>query len=131
MIRIYELEKGLTNVSSEDLESIVGGLFGGLRTSLPLSSLVPAARTLPGGSTIQNFSASQTTNNNAAIFPSLPGPGSYTPDQALKNLGVFISDGKGNSFDFGPNRASYQNYGNGVGIEWGPGSFAVTTTASF
>ena len=130
-ISIYELEKDMTNVNSEDLESVVGDLFGGLSSSLPLGSLVPPQKSLPTGYVTPSFPAGQTTENNAIIFPSLPTPGSYTPGQASSNLGIFVSDGKGNSFDFGPNRASYQNYGNGVGIEWNSDAVGVTFTGRF
>lgn len=97
MIQLKNLDLEMTEVLDGELGSVVGGLFGGTFT-LP---------TPP-----------PTQLNTPSIIPTLPAPGSYTPDQALQQIGVSVSDGKGTIVEVGPGRASYENNGTGVGVQW-------------
>lgn len=98
MIQLKRLDSEIIEVSDSDLGAVVGGLFGGTYFSPP-----PAPRT---------------QYNTPSIIPTLPAPGSYTPEQALQNLGISYGDGQGNIYEIGPGRASYEYNGTGVGIQW-------------
>ena len=105
MIQLKDLDLEMTEVLDNKLESVVGGLFGGTYFKLPSPIVVDKP-------------ATPNQYNTPSIIPTLPVPGSYTPDGALQNFGVSGSDGKGNIFEVGPGRASYEYNGNGAGVFW-------------
>jgi hypothetical protein len=123
MIQLKDLETGLTEVQNSELGSIVGqGIFG---VSLPQT------RDLSQTISVQKKESTANAYNSLFAVPTLAEPGTYTPSQAAKNLGIMVGDGNGNIFEVGPGRASYENWGNGVGVQWNSDSVGIAVKASY
>jgi hypothetical protein len=123
MIQVKELDLEMTEVLNGELGSIAGqGIFG---VSLPQT------RDLSQTISVQKKESGQNIYNNSFVFPTLGQSGTYTTDQASKDLGLMFGDGRGNVFEVGPGRVSYQNWGNGFDVSWNSDSVGVTGRASW
>lgn len=123
MIQVKELDMEMTEVLEGDLGSIVGqGIFG---VSLPQT------RDLSQTISVQKKESTANAYNSLFAVPTLAEPGTYSPSQAAQNLGIMVGDGNGNIFEVGPGRASYENWGTGIGVQWNSDSVGIVGKVSY
>ncbi len=123
MIQLKDLDLEMTEVLDGHLGSIVGqGIFG---------VNLPQTRNLSQTISVEKKESGQNIYNSSFVFLTLGQPGTYTTDRASKDLGLMFGDGRGNVFEVGHGRASYENWGNGIGIQWNSDAVGIAVKASY
>jgi hypothetical protein len=112
MIQLNNLckqRKELIEVSNNELQSILGGGI--------LSSIVPPRQPLPSPITLPT---QPTENNTPFVVPT-----------SINPLSIRAGDGRGNVFEVKEGGLSYENNGNGGGIQFAPGYVGVVGKITF